>query len=325
MQDDATTLLETATAAPHETKGLRRAKIGLALGGGVARGWAHIGAVRALSRAGIEPDIICGTSVGALVGGCYLAGRLDALETWARSLTKRRMLGYFDLIVGGGGIIGGKRLENVMRRYLKGQTIEGLPRTFAAVCSELATGHETWLQEGDLIKAIEASYALPGVFSPRKVSGRWLVDGALVNPLPVSVCRALGARMVIAVGLHADAFGKAAVRRRDKYDDIEFTEGESLQDAAKGLPAERLMLRQLFGMTNRAPGLGTVMLASLNIVMDRLTRSRLAGDPPDVLVAPRVGHTGLLDFDKADELIRLGEEAVEREMPIIEEALAILS
>lgn len=305
--------------------GVRRFKIGLALGGGVARGWAHIGAIRALIKAGIQPDIVCGTSVGALVGGCYLAGRLDALETWARGLTKRRMLGYFDLLLGGSGIIGGKRLEKVMNRYMEGMTIEGLPKPFAAVTAELATGHEIWLQDGDLVEAMQAAYALPGVFPPRKIGGRWLIDGALVNPLPVSVCRAMGARLVIAVGLHADAFGKAAVRRREKFDDLEFTEGEDLAKAVRNNPAERLMLRQLFGQTSRRPGLGTVMLAALNIVMDRLTRSRLAGDPPDVLVMPRVGHVGLLDFDHADELIRLGEEAVENELPVLREAMTILS
>ncbi|MEL7030221.1 MAG: carbon-phosphorus lyase complex subunit PhnI, partial [Pseudomonadota bacterium] len=145
---------ENAGAAAPEQTPERRFKIGLALGGGVARGWAHIGAIRALRKAGIEPDIVCGTSVGALVGGCYLAGELDALETWARSLTKRRMLGYFDLLLGGSGIIGGKRLEKVMKRYMAGDTIEGLSKPFAAVTAELATGHEIWLQEGDLIEAI---------------------------------------------------------------------------------------------------------------------------------------------------------------------------
>ena len=303
-----------------------RPKIGLALGGGVARGWAHIGALRALSRAGIEPDVVCGTSVGALVGGCYLAGQLDALEKWARSLTKRRMLGYFDLIMGGGGLIGGRKFEKAMKRYLQDTTIENLPRKFVAVCSELATGHEIWLQEGNLVDSIQASYALPGVFTPRKIGGRWLVDGALVNPLPVSVCRAMGARLVIAVGLHADAFGKAAVRRRDRFEEeLEFTEGEGYSAAASGKPAEKLMLRQLFGTTQRAPGLGTVMIASLNIILDRLTRSRMAGDPPDVFISPRIGHVGLLDFDEADELIRLGDEAAMRELPLLEEAINILS
>jgi len=302
-----------------------RPKIGLALGGGVARGWAHIGAIRALLKHGFEPDIVAGTSIGALVGGCYLAGALDPLEDWARSLTKRRMLGYLDVVLNGSGLVGGKKLEQVMREHLDGLTIEGLPKPFIAVCAELATGHELWLRKGDLIEALQASFALPGVFAPKKRDRRWLIDGALVNPLPVSVCRAMGARLVIAVGCHADAFGHAAVRRRERFEDLEFVEGEDLRDAAKNQPAQRFMMRQLFGASAKTPGIGAVMLASLNIVMDRLTRSRLAGDPADVTILPRIGDVGLLDFDRADDLIARGAAAVEHELPILEEAMMILS
>lgn len=140
-----------------------RPKIGLALGGGVARGWAHIGAVRALIRAGYQPDIICGTSIGALVGGFHLAGHLDELEEWATSLSRRRMISYLDIMARGSGLIAGNRLEKLMREYINGITIEELKLPFAAVTTELATGHEIWLQQGSLVDAIRASYALPGV------------------------------------------------------------------------------------------------------------------------------------------------------------------
>ena len=309
--------------APALSRG-PRPKIGLALGGGVGRGWAHIGVLRRLAHHGISPDLVAGTSSGALVGGCYLAGKLDELEDWARSLTKRRMLGYFDIMVSGSGLIGGKRLEKLLQQHLGDLQIEDLARPFTAVTSELATGHETWLSEGSLVEAIQAAYALPGVFAPRKINGRWLIDGALVNPLPVSVCRAMGARLVIAVGLHGDAFGRAAVSRQEKYDDIEFVEGQGLREVAAGNISQRVMLSRLFGMGNKSPGMGTVMLASLNIVMDRLTRSRLAGDPPDINLMPQIAHIALLDFDRAEELIALGAEAVDREMPYIEDALNLL-
>ncbi|MFQ5564189.1 MAG: patatin-like phospholipase family protein [Parvularculaceae bacterium] len=301
-----------------------RPSIGLALGGGVARGWAHIGAVQRLDELGIKPDIVAGTSVGALVGGFWLAGNLPALEAWARGLTKRRMLGYFDLMISGSGVMGGKRLQKTMRKYLRETRIEDLPQKFVAVTAELATGHETWLLEGDLTQAIEAAYALPGVFPPRAVDGRWLIDGALVNPLPVSACRALGARLVIAVGLHADAFGRAAVQRREKYDAVDAVDAAEFEEASKGRLAEKLMLKRLFRTDGASPGLGSVMLASLNIVMDRITRSRLAGDPPDVLIAPRVGHVPLLDFDKAGALIELGRAAVDEQLPELEDALHYL-
>ena len=316
---------ETQMSATPATEGARP-RLGLALGGGVARGWAHIGVIQRLEELGVEPDIVCGTSIGALVGGFWLAGELGALETWARALTKRRMLSYFDIVLNGSGLMGGKRLEKAMQKNLPQTNIEDLDRKFLAVTSELATGHEIWLMEGDLSEAIQAAYALPGIFPPRAVNGRWLIDGALVNPLPVSACRALGARIVIAIGLHADAFGRAATERREKYDNIADASGEGLEDAAKGRLAEKFMMRRLFHPSpDNAPGVGSVMLASFNILMDRMTRSRLAGDPPDVMVLPKVGHVPLLDFDRADELINLGRDAADAAMPEIERAMEFLA
>jgi NTE family protein len=298
--------------------------IGLALGGGVARGWTHIGVIRALKDIGIEPDIICGTSVGALVGGAYLAGHLDALEAWTRSLNRRRVLGYLDLLSGGPGMMGGKRLIKEMERYFTGVRIEDLPRRFVAVCTELATGHEIWLQQGDLVAAIRASYGLPGVFSPVKIDDRWLIDGALVNPVPVSVCRAMGARLVLAVTLSGDSFGKSNLQEGERIAEIDENGLGGSKVLWNTLSPQRLLMRQLFGTGSGAPGIGTVMLGALNIVMDRLSRSRMAGDPPDVLISPRVGHVSLLDFDKADEMVRLGREAVLVATPYLDEALAIL-
>lgn len=312
-------------AAKYPSRNTQRPLIGLALGGGVARGWAHIGVIQRLHEAGIKPDIVCGTSVGALVGGFWLAGELDNLEDWARALTKRRMLAYFDLMLNGSGLMGGKRLHQAMQEYIGEKRIEELPSKFVAVTAELATGHETWIDEGSLSDAIEAAYALPGVFPPRAINGRWLIDGALVNPLPVSVCRAMGARLVIAVGLHADAFGRASVQRREKYENPELSDGRDLAATARGGVAERLMLKKLFNASGPTPGLGSVMLASFNIIMDRMTRSRLAGDPPDVLLTPRVGHIALLDFDRADELIALGREAADEAIGAIDDALKVIT
>ncbi|MGF1454839.1 MAG: patatin-like phospholipase family protein [Alphaproteobacteria bacterium] len=316
--------------------GLRPPKIGLALGGGVARGWAHIGVLRALSRAGIEPDIVCGTSIGALVGGCYLAGHLDTLEDWARGLTKRRLMGYLDFFTTGSGLLGGRKLARMMDAYLADVRIEELSRPFVAVTGELATGHEVWIDEGPLVEAIQASYALPGVFSPMMKNDRLLIDGALVNPVPVSVCRAKGARLVIAVTLNADSFGKGTLIETDAALEVDLHRlhpaagAETPEmDGKKRLRrrrdvASRLMMRQLFGREQSAPGIATVMLGALNIIMDRLARSRMAGDPPDILVCPRTGHISLLGFDRAEELIRLGDEALTRELPAIREAMTVL-
>lgn len=300
-----------------------RPSIGLALGGGVARGWAHIGVLEALLDAGIEPDVVVGSSIGALVGGSYLAGQLDALKEWATGLNRRRLMGYLDIRFSGGGLLAGERLAKKMNDHLGGVHIETLPRPFVAVAAELATGHEIWLRSGELVPAIRASYALPGAFAPVKIDNRWLIDGALVNPVPVSVCRALGARLVIAVSMNGDSFGSVMARPEDLETD---ENGEFLSTAISlnKVRPERLVMRQLFGSEKGAPGLGSVMLGSLTLIMDRLGRSRMAGDPPDVFVIPKIGHIGLLDFAKAEELIELGRTAMEMEMPVLRHALRVL-
>ncbi len=292
------------------------AKIGLALGGGAARGWAHIGVLRALLAAGIKPDIIVGTSMGAVVGGCHLAGQLDDLEEFARSLTKRRVFGYLDFNLAGTGLISGQKLCDRLERHLSDRRIEDLDRRFTAVATEIGSGHEVWLSRGRLVDAIRASYALPGIFKPVKIDGRWLFDGALVNPIPVSVCRALGARYVIAVNLNYDISSRSAAANaivdHAEAEDAEAREEMVAKDKS-GVGARWLLTRQLFGRGEDVPGISTVMVDALNIVQDRIARSRLAGDPPDALISPRLQGIGLFDFHRADELIQRGETAGRRE------------
>ena len=186
-----------------------RPKIGLALGSGIVRGWAHIGVIRALVKHGFKPDIIAGTSVGALAGAAYAANILDELEDWARDLTRLKLMSYMDLHVKTGGLLGGRRLYKLMRQHFAEKTIDDLDVKFVAVASDMVTGHEVWLRSGDLVQAMRASFALPGIFPPMRYGNRWLVDGALVNPVPVSACQALGANMIIAVNLNGDVIGKA--------------------------------------------------------------------------------------------------------------------
>lgn len=306
-------------------------RIGLALGSGAARGWAHIGVLHALAAAGITPDIVCGTSMGALVGGVHLSGHLDILEDWARGLTKFGVISQLDFKVAGGGMIGGRRLIRMLERYLSEVRIEALPLPFTCVATDLLTGHEVWLNEGPLIEALRASISLPGIFAPVRHDGRWLVDGALVNPLPVSVCQALGAQLVIAVNLHADLIGRARtpgsnLPRIAGFDLIEELPEASRQGIAGrisgigGLPA---MFLQLFSRESNTPSLFGVMVQSLNIMQDRITRSRLAGEPPDVAINPRVGHIGMLEFHRAAELIDEGRAATERMLPELRDAIAI--
>jgi NTE family protein len=306
--------------------------IGLVLGSGAARGFAHIGVMRALQAHGIKPDIIVGTSMGALVGGCYATDQLDTLEEWARSLTMRRIIGYLDVRIGGSGLIGGGRLANRLQDSIGETSIENLPIRFAAIATEIGTGHEVWLTKGSLSLAVRASYALPGIFPPVHLGGRWLVDGALVNPVPVSAARALGARVVIAVNMDADRFGRGTTIA---------SHGADLTDAPPATPpaeqprngfarlrgmfsAERALKRQIISADNR-PSFSTVMVESFNIMQDRLTRMRLAGDPPDVHITPRIGHIGWLDFHRAAESIAVGRAATEKAIDSITESIVDLT
>jgi len=297
-------------------------KIGLALGAGSARGWAHIGVLRALAAAGIHPDIIAGTSIGAVVGGCHVAGELDALEGFARDLTRRKVLGFLDLNFSGSGLIHGQRLREVIEARLMGVTIETLARRFVAVATEISTGHETWLARGHLGDAMRASYALPGIFKPVNIEGRWLFDGALVNPIPVSVCRALGARYVIAVNVNSDAGHGTVVPDLEALPLPAPPPPEDLGLLARnGRAVKKMLQRQFFGPADNGPGISTVMVQAFNIVQDRIARSRLAGDPPDVMILPRLPPVGLFDFHRADEMIECGAAAVQREVDHIKQEI----
>lgn len=301
--------------------------LGIALGGGAARGWAHIGVLKALAEAGLEPDVVAGTSIGAVAGACHLTGRLDALEEFACGLTRRRLFGFLDFNFGGSGLITGQRLSDKLQSHLEHVMIEQLDRKFVAVATELGTGHEIWLNKGSLVDALRASYALPGIFRPVKINGRWLIDGALVNPIPVSVCRALGATVVVAVNLNGDAFGKSAVIHDQEAfaeplpqppEDTNFRTGN-------GRAAVHLLHRQLSGKGNGAPGISAVMMDAINITQDRIARSRLAGDPPDITITPKVGDIGLFDFHRASEAISLGVKAAEKQIEEIKHVIRALA
>jgi NTE family protein len=261
--------------------------IGIALGGGSARGWAHIGILNWLRENGIEPHVICGTSIGALVGGIEAAGETRRLQDWVLKLEWQDVLSYLD-VGWAGGLIRGAKLFEFFRRHFDDRVIEDLSRSYAAVATELATGQEIWLREGSLLDAIRASIAVPGLFTPeRKTSAQeWLVDGGLVNPVPVSLCRALGARRVIAVDLNTD------------------------------------ILERFGGYGERDFGTQVVVVTqSVYIMQVRITRSRLAGDPPDMLLTPRLGHISMMEFHRADEAIREGYRCAQEAAPVLEELL----
>lgn len=308
---------------------VRRPIIGLALGGGAARGFAHIGILRTLAANGIVPDVVVGTSIGAVVGGLYAAGRLDTLEDWGRSLQgMRNILGYLDIRLNGSGLIGGEKLATRLEHAVGQTLIEDLPIKFATVATEVRTGHEIWLTRGRVVDAMRASYALPGIFSPVLIGDRWLVDGALVNPVPVSAARALGAEIVIAANLSSDIFTHSTTI---------YSHGAMPDPAPPVVEAtmpkrrfprlfspEKTVKREFFGGVGR-PGISSVMVDAFNIMQDRITRARLAGDPPDLLISPRVGQFGWFDFHRTEDLIAHGVRAAERALESIQEAIEVLA
>ncbi|WP_247880972.1 patatin-like phospholipase RssA [Skermanella sp. TT6] len=300
-------------------------KIGLALGSGAARGWAHIGVLRSLEASGIRPDIVCGTSVGALVGGAWLTGQLDALQEWASTMGLFGVLKLLDVTFSRGGLVSITKAFEQFRNDRTDVLIEHLPTVFATVATDLATGREVWLREGHLLDVVRASAAMPGLFPAVPHDGQWLVDGALVNPVPVSLCRALGADVVIAVNLNGDLAtlprlakgsgspeGKPPAEKPPVLAALLNTRiGSHLSDKT------RFLASQLTTAREPVPNVLEILAGSIDIMQDRITRSRLAGEPPDVLIAPRLGHIGILDFDRSEELIELGRTSTDAMGPAI--------
>ncbi len=291
-------------------------RIGLALGGGSARGWAHIGVIRALADAGIEPDIVCGTSIGALVGAAYAGGEIDRLEAWVRSLRLQTVVSFLDFSLNG-GLIKGDKLIDFFRSHFVDRDIRELERPFGAVATDLQRGREVWLREGRVTDAVRASIALPGLFTPVQRDGGWLVDGGLVNPVPVSLCRAMGADIVIAVDLNADLLGRHLKPKPAK----------AVRKRAAAVPdtlTDAMMARIQTGMSQlginhrdgpEPPAMLDVLASSINIMQVLITRSRLAGEPADVLVTPLLADLALMEFHRAGIAIDAGRHAVEAALP----------
>jgi NTE family protein len=265
-----------------------RRKLGLALGGGSARGWSHVGVLRALTEMGLHPDVVAGTSAGALVGAAFVLGKLEDFASWLDSLERRDFLGYFDFTLSG-GFLKGQKLFDFFANHVEDQLIEQLPIPFGTVATDLSDGTEIWLRSGSLRTAIRASVSIPALLQPVEVDGRWCIDGSLSNPVPVSLCRALGAEIVIAVDVNGGLLGQ------ERPMAVHATDGEETEPP---LPS--------------SPTLLEVAERSLFIVQARLTRPRLAVDPPDVLITPGVGQIGFLDFHRNVESFEAGRKSVEK-------------
>lgn len=292
-----------------------RPKIGIALGSGAARGWAHIGVLESLGKLGIVPDIVTGTSIGALVGAAFVSGRLTALKTRMESFSKADAAALLDVRLATGGLIEGRRIENFLDSLGIRGSIETFVPRYGSVATELTSGREVWLQEGPVWRAVRASIGMPGVFSPTRddEGDGWLVDGGLVNPVPVSLARALGAHIVIAVDMNSELLGCRSSESFDRADSAISTTAVIGSQAPQWL---KEVLAPVFSrVPQRVPALPSyfeVLVNALHIMQDRITRARLAGDPPDILLLPRLGSFSWLDFHRAKEAIAEGAACVER-------------
>jgi NTE family protein len=337
-------------------------RVGLALGSGAARGWAHVGVIRALEAAGISPEVVCGSSVGAVVGAAYASGRLDDFEAWVRSLDRTGLVRNLDLSFRG-GLFKGAQFFSFMSPSIPDREISTLALPFAAVATDLESGREVWLRDGSLHAALRASVALPGLITPTRRGGRWLVDGGLVNPVPVSLCRALGADTVIAVDLNTtllrrqftppriaetaadhekrleqggdggvretvDEVANAADAAQMNAQEHSATGGSGTVESGHLRASIEQWARELRdriggeggGAEDTLPSLYEVVANSLNIMQVHIARSRMAGDPPDVLIAPRLETFALLDLDRGAEAIVEGTRAANQVLGILPDA-----
>jgi NTE family protein len=313
-------------------KQAKKPAIALVLGGGAARGWAHIGVIHELADMGIKPDMVVGTSVGSIVGGAYASGNLEQFEEWISSLGRVDIIRLLDAKMTGGGFLQGNSLMAAIKKRIGDPKIEELDIPFACVATELGTGREVWLRDGSLLDACRASIALPGMFAPSRMKeDKLLLDGGLVNPVPVSLARAMGGDVVIAVNLNGDLIGRHFfIHGGDEISDeecdralAEIEEKDTIiaKWAAKMKTGFGVRLDSYISSLRKKespdPGLFDVIAGSIDIMQDRITRSRMAGEPPDIHITPLLSHVGLMEFDRAEESIREGREATRRQKDAI--------
>ena len=231
--------------------------------------------------------------------------------TLGLALEPKSDIAHLDVNLAGSSLMTGKRLEKTLASHIGDLLIETLPKRFAAVATELGSGQEVWLTKGSLAAALRASYALPGILKPIRIGGRWLMDGALVNPVPVSTARALGAQFVIAVTFHQGKYVRNTLFPVEA--EAQFDTGAPAPEDAPKKSRFALVKRQLLGQRrDGAPGIPRVVLEAFNITQNRIARSRLAGDPPDATIQVNLDGIGLFDFHKAEQAIDQGRSAVRR-------------
>lgn len=292
----------------------KKQKIGLALGSGSARGWAHIGVIEALTKSGVEIDCIAGTSIGAVVGAVFASGNLDNLKEVVLQFDWKQILGFLDVVFPKSGLIDGKKVTDFLRHHVQEKAIEDLATPFCAVSTNLADGQEVVIRKGDLIEAVRASISVPGIFTPVKKDGMVLIDGGLVDPVPVSVVRSMGADQVIAVDLNSDIVSRRGSGRTSPSIHPDKGPGRIVQSKVlaelnKKVSALRQQAMAQAGQwlsRDPMPNIFEVLQESIHIMEARITETRLRLDPPDLLIQPNLGHIKLMEFNRAQEAIDAG-------------------
>lgn len=311
--------------------------VALALGSGAARGWAHIGVIKALEELGIKINMVAGTSIGSLVGAGYASGRLSEMEQWVKGMNRWEVFNLLDFGFNQGGLIGGEKVFNYAREQFGATRIEDLPITYGAVATDLYSGREIWLRKGDIFNAARASSAMPGVLAPTAYDGRWLVDGGLVNPVPVSLCRALGADFVIAVHLNSQLNTKSLESRARSIPPQTEVEQAELEHQSEDNDQQGMfgnfwahsqhyyenIVQKFKSNEHKAPGMFGVMAGAIDIMQERITKARMAGDPPDILIQPKLGHIGIMEFERGDEGIEIGYETTARMKDLIQDEIEL--
>jgi len=292
---------------------MKKPCIALALGSGAARGFAHIGVIKQLLKLNIKPTIVSGCSVGALVGGAYAANMLDELEYWSKTLNLKRFLELCDVSINSGGMIIGDNFTNFLMNFFANITIESLDIPFKSVACDIISGKEIYFNSGPLHEAIRASMSLPGLFAPYKYKDCLLIDGGIVNPVPVSICRQMNADFVIAVNLNKDVVGKHFSENQPKtfqFIPESFNALNNLSDMIKKRLKYGANIIPQINDNKKSPKLLNVLASSINIMQDRITKCRLTSDPPDILIEPKLSHLGLFEYYRAEEAIFKGEKIV---------------
>ncbi|WP_196139224.1 patatin-like phospholipase family protein [Aliikangiella sp. G2MR2-5] len=307
--------------------------LGIALGSGAARGISHLGVIRNLIQHQIEPRIVAGTSIGALIGACYAAGEFDQIEAWFKQLTLKKLLVFLDpKLTSRGGLADGAQFVRYMKETFGDIQFEQLNKKLVVVATDMNSGREVWIESGSVWEAVRASMAYPGILSPVHLDGQFLLDGGLVNPVPVIACRAKGARRVIAVNLNSEMITNHQLEGEVSSESGELIEQSLLSKiSGKVINTVSPLLRrngkngnsknENSKNENNKNGNGKsvvpfntidVLAASINIMQDRITRSRLAGEPPDVMLMPRLGHIGMFEIDRFEEIYSEGMRVVDK-------------